>query len=383
MTRDTWCSLAWNHICVRPNELLKPCCRFQFEEGESDIGISMDGVSNNGVSALNNDFMRQLRRDMLNNIERNECRKCYVEEDNKQRSLTRRSLREYQNSVWTDIKRENCTEDFDHTQFIEMSLDNICNLQCRMCESKFSSKLQLRDKYFNLPTHKKLEPSFEKLNLDLSDLKKVKLLGGEPFMSPNLEKFLDYIIERADPSNLWLEVVTNGTNIPNDTVVEKLNRFYKLELNVSLDSYSTANDYQRYGSNYKDIWNNSQQYEKLFTNIDMAFHCVTSVYTANKLADTLNFLSNENNYHVSLDLVRHPEWMSLMYAPKSFIDWVIDCNAHNPTALSLIKNFVNSSSYSDEHWQQFYQMTAKYDSYYKTSLEDYNPELYKVLKALE
>lgn len=382
MTRDTWCVLPWMHVCVRPNELLKPCCRFQFEEGESDIGISMDTIHTQGADALNNDFMRQLRSDMLNGVERNECRKCYIEEDNT-RGHVPRSLRKYQNRSFSKIKKEECTDEYAYTQYIEMSLDNICNLQCRMCDSKFSSKLQLRDKYFNLPIHKKLEPSFEKLNVDLSKLQKVKLLGGEPFMSPNLEKFLDYIIERTDPRNLWLEVVTNGTTIPSDSVIEKLNRFWKLELNVSLDSYSTANDYQRYGSSYIETWNNSQQYEKLFKNIDMAFHSVTSLYTANHLADTVDFLKTQKQYHVSFDFVRHPEWMSLLYAPPQFVDWVIECNAHNPTADSLIRNFVNSNEYNEQYWKQFYQMTARYDSYYKTSLEDYNPELYKVLKALE
>ena len=49
------------------------------------------------------------------------------------------------------------TNKFDKVRYIEMSVDNVCNLECKMCDSKFSSKLQLRDKYLGNTTHKKLE----------------------------------------------------------------------------------------------------------------------------------------------------------------------------------------------------------------------------------
>ena len=86
----------------------------------------------------------------------------------------------------------------------------------------FSSKLQLRDKFLGYEVHKKLEPNFKKFdNTDLSKLVYVKLLGGEPFMTPNFIKFIDYLLERVDPTKVSIEIATNGTVVPSKEVIEK------------------------------------------------------------------------------------------------------------------------------------------------------------------
>jgi sulfatase maturation enzyme AslB (radical SAM superfamily) len=248
-----------------------------------------------------------------------------------------------------------------------------------MCDSKFSSKLINRDKLLGNPIYKKLEPNFQKLDLvDLSTLQRVKILGGEPFITPNFEKFIDYLIKRADPCNITIDIVTNATAIPRRELISKLNTFKFININVSLDSYDRANDYQRYGSNYKKTYNNSLKYREIFHNAEFSYHTTITTLTANKLSKTLNFFeSNEDHY--SVDFVRHPEHLSLLYIPDALSNWILDQNKNNAKAYSLVNTLLKESKYNETFWNKFVDTTQKLDKYYNTLLKDYNLELFNFL----
>jgi len=371
-----WCSLPWTHLCIRPDDTLKPCCRYQYAPGDTKHSVSLDSIASNGSNALNTKYLKGLRSDLLKGIPRVECKKCYIEEQNH-----RNSLRTNMNDV-IDVNRNNVKLNFDSVQYLELSIDNICNLQCRMCDSKFSSKLQLRDKHLGLPVHKKLEPSYEKLSsLDLSKLTRIKLLGGEPFITPNFEKFIDFISDHVDVSQIHLDINTNGSVIPDENIAYKLNKFLFLEFNISLDSYAPSNDYQRWGGSYIQTFNNVKQYEQIFDKKEISYHSTISILTGNDLAQTVNTLQDLHGYHISIDFVRQPEHLCMLYAPQKYVDWVLQCNESNPTAYSVMKNFLKDSVYEPIIWSQFLEYTSKLDQYYNVNLADYNPELVKILNA--
>lgn len=372
---DTWCVLPWVHMCVRPNNTLKPCCRYSSNSPSEEFTSSLDDVPAQGVDVMNTDAFKAIRQKMLEGKKLPGCKKCYSQEEVVGLS-DRQSLRQYKNEQFSSVKREDCTDEFLQLRYIEMSIDNICNLQCKMCTSMFSSRLINRDKMLGNKVYKKLEPNFTKLdNIDLSKLEAVKILGGEPFITPNFEKFIDYIIERANPADITLEIATNGTAIPSKQVVEKLNKFKQLIAFVSLDSYHTSNDYQRYGSSYLTVFKNATEYEKIFTNVYLTFHTVVTLLTANHLSNTLNFLTKKHNYHVSVDFARDPLHLSLQYAPQTYCDWIVEQNKDNDTAHRLIETFVKKSNFNEKVWSEFVDSLNVLDKYYGTDLADFNPEL--------
>lgn len=375
MSKDTWCVLPWVHLCIRTDNTLKPCCRFLPRSDEDNLNF--DEIEKHGVSAMNTDVFQELRKNMLENKPTAGCQKCYSQEAKGSGSAT--SMRQFHNNRWKDIKRENCTEKFEHVKYIEMSVDNICNLQCKMCDSKFSSKLINRDKFLGNPVYKKLEPSFNKLDsVDLSQLRMVKILGGEPFITPNFPKFIDYLIERADVSKIVIDIATNATAIPSESLIEKLNKFAFININISLDAYDTANDYQRVGSNYIETYENSLKYRQILKHADFSYHITTSLLTANKLGDTLSFL-RKNGQHYSVDFVRHPEHLSLLYAPKSYIKWVIEKNAKDPIAATMLRSIGKENNFDESRWKEFLNSIITLDKYYNMSLKDYNNDLYQYL----
>ena len=372
---STWCVLPWVHICVRPNEQIKPCCRFQYSEGDAETAPSLDNFD------MNTEFWRQLRSDMLAGQSRPECIKCYEQERVLTGHKRSSSLRHWMNSLFPHIDVNTLTDTSDHIRYIEMSIDNLCNFQCRMCDSKFSSQLQKRDAHMGWRVHKKLEPNFTKFDkYDLNHLEYIKLLGGEPFMSPNFEPFLDYLKSKgAEFKNIRLQISTNGSRLPSPSLLEKLKRFGKIEINVSLDAWHPVNDYQRIGGVYTDIYKNAMWYRSQMTNSHINFHTVVSVYVADKLSTTLKFLMDQEGNDVSVDWVRDPLWQSLSIAPQDFKDWILEQNQEHAFATKLIQNFIHNTEHNPAEWEKLLNNTTRLDEYYGRSLSDASPLLYRKL----
>jgi organic radical activating enzyme len=370
---NTFCVLPWTHLCVRPDNVLKPCCRFLSDNPSNEFKTTLDDVYNQSEDAMNTEYFKSIRTRMLDGGKIAGCQKCYTQEENVNR--TKLSARELNNKE-IPVDFNSLTDQFHKTKYIEMSVDNICNLQCRICDSKFSSKLQKRDKFLGHTVFKKLEPNFHKLtNLDLSELIKVKVLGGEPFITPNFEKFIDFLFKHSDPTKIALDISTNGTAVPTQRIIKKLNKFQHISINVSLDAVDPANDYQRAGGSYLQTLANAERYKELIENCIISHHITVSVITANKLAKTISYLQTHNKLF-SLDFVRDPEHYSLLYAPDGFKDWVLDINSDNDTAHTLLKNFIYQREHKSEVWQTFIDTTKMLDKYYNVTLEEYNSELY-------
>ena len=372
---DKWCSLPWVHVCIRTDDSFKPCCRYLPNDYKDFKLVTFNTLEKQGKSSMNHDYWKQLRNDMLSGVKREECKKCHIQEENLNPFTS--SMRLQMNRKFSSvITKEKCTEDFDEVRYIEFSIDNICNLQCKMCTSMFSSRLQGRDELLGLPIHKKLEPQFNKFDsIDLSKLMRVKILGGEPFITPNFPIFIDYLLERVDPSNVTLDIITNGTTVPEPDFVEKLNRFKKLEIWVSLDSFDKSNDYQRYGSSYLETFENAKTYEKIFNNTEIAFHSVITLLNANTLSNTLNVISTQHQYFIAIDFVRDPEYLSILYAPPKYIEWISDLNKDNYRARQLIKGFTKRAEYNEQIWNAFLDNVKTLDKYYGTNLKDFNEPL--------
>lgn len=377
MDNGVVCSLLWTHMCVRTNNTLKPCCRFQSNNPTNEFKETIDSVEANGINALNSEYFKNIRQKMLAGEKIDGCIKCYAEENIADSSKL--SMRQYYNKNAESLFDSNLTTNFDSVRYIEMSIDNICNLQCKMCDSKFSSKLQNRDKFLNNTVHKKLEPNFTKLkNLDLSNLSLVKILGGEPFITPNFEKFLDFLNEKSDPSKITLDIISNGTSMPSASIIKKLEKFENSWISISLDSYNKSNDYQRFGSNYLKIYENAVKYQQILKNLEISFHITTSVLTANHLAHTLDFLTNEG-YRYSVDFVRDPPYLSILNSPTLFLEWILEKNKNNAVATSMLKNIAIEHKFDKAEWEKFLNINKKLDNYYKTNLKDYNSELFQFL----
>ncbi|MDR2098113.1 MAG: 4Fe-4S cluster-binding domain-containing protein, partial [Spirochaetaceae bacterium] len=100
--------------------------------------------------------------------------------------------------------------------YVDVPVTMKCSLRCKDCANLMQ--------YFGEPRH----ADFDTMRLSLTKLFnvmeyifEVRVLGGEPFVNPELYKYLDFI-ESYSPKYTFLTVLTNGTVIPDQKTLDRL-----------------------------------------------------------------------------------------------------------------------------------------------------------------
>ena len=374
MASKTFCVLPWIHSCTRPNETFKPCCRFK-----NDLDFTLDDLKDKGIDVMNSEQAMTIRSQMLEGKRVQGCETCYREEDSP--NTVKPSMRLYLNKRFNHtIKDVELTNKYHKTHYIEMALDNICNLECRMCNSFFSTKLRKRDEHLrkrgmNYRVHKKQQGVWHKYNgTDLSSLEYVKVLGGEVFKTPNFEPFLKWLDEKTD-LKLSLEVASNGTALPSANVERLLHKLKFFNINLSLDATHPINDYQRQGSNWETVVNNGRKLKEMFKhNLHLSVHLTTSIYTVAHLSQTLRDL-DKLGWSYTVGWVTDPVELDPLHCPDSVKQWILDSNQDHTVAFDIVSKYFKTHKYNKQVWEDLDYHVTMLDDYYNTRLADYDPTL--------
>lgn len=216
------CAAFWKHTNIRNNNKIYPCCRYKTPVATFDGNV--EGI-------LHSEVYNELRQaDYLEG-----CSKCYYEEAQGKESLRERFNAEYD----TDIVE---------LKYLELGLDNICNLTCDGCFGEFSSewsKMENPDKPSSY--HIRSTKDFDNVP-DTVD--KILFLGGEPLMTKRHLKVLEKVNNK---DQVTLVYNTNGTFLLDIQTEEMFKQFKQVEFILSIDGYAQLNDKVRSGSKWKDI----------------------------------------------------------------------------------------------------------------------------------
>lgn len=150
---------------------------------------------------------------------------------------------------------------------LEVFFANTCNLRCVYCSAHHSSGIQQEDTKFGGAIiakntfeyqdnrYKELVPQFwQWMSEHGHKLKRLQVLGGEPFLQEDVDKLIDYF-EHTPCPDLEYNLVTN-LMIPTRLLYKKLQQLASLlerkhlkrvDLQCSVDSWGPAQEYVRYG----------------------------------------------------------------------------------------------------------------------------------------
>jgi hypothetical protein len=135
-------------------------------------------------------------------------------------------------------------------RILEVYWGNTCNQKCIYCGAHYSSQIHQEEKQFGqfdqegvVMDHNKfvlnphIESDTEKLfawfDKNLSNLHKVIVLGGEPFLQKETFRFIEYL-ERGEYPNLTLVFFSNH-NVEHERFIGWINRLEKLKKSGRLD----------------------------------------------------------------------------------------------------------------------------------------------------
>ena len=280
------------------------------------------------------DQWQEYERSLSSGARLSSCEKCWIEED-----LGFVSRRQDLNNLYNDVKVAAIHD-------LEIALDFGCNMMCWACRPRFSTKWaaandlvqELNSK--SLDIEKSVEDvrsqhSFykEKIwqlinNTDLSSLRYLRLVGGEPLLSPRLEPFLNLIEEKANPSQITLMITTNSSVFPSAEVLEKLSRFKTVEIRCSVDAVGELAELIRPPSPWQKIEGTFKEWAKAaeaFDNIDLGIHCTLSLLNLERLHELLSWFSQYPKFEWQKAVLRGPEYL---------IPWLIPLKARTEMYLA-------------------------------------------------
>ena len=331
-------------LATREDGAVKICCRSQ------PIGWIQDDSLEN---IWNNSQMREVRKKVLCGERHEACRPCFDLEDQGVESLRQRHIKDtipesrinlYPNAL--DTLTEEYTMPFEFPT-MEIKLNNLCNLKCRMCHPMDSTSWNdwqevepfyqkegnfLPEKIANLNLKRKpyLDSfddtdnwwdSFEKL---LPHFRRVEFAGGEPLMDPQHYRILDML--KPYGANIELKYATNGTTLgisQGRTIHDYWPHFRSVAVNVSLDGIHDVYNYIRGNGDFNVVEENIREIQRI-PNVSR----VVGAFTAQagnilQAADCVDYFINKMNIVFYSHRVSYPNCLSAQVLPRELKDIAI------------------------------------------------------------
>jgi sulfatase maturation enzyme AslB (radical SAM superfamily) len=305
-----------------------------------------------------------MHNDAENGIKHSGCQKCFKEEQHGWKSL-----RQWQNDwyprnwqIKNQVGQDNPIYD------LELRLGNFCNLKCIMCGPDQSSSIAAerythRDRFIkidahmgqgNMPYYWK-EEEFKQFAQTVltTNARRVNITGGEPFIIPEVVKFLDMLTPRAD--NLVLSFNTNLTEVSNK-LLTALQKFKKIHISISLEGTGAMNDYVRHPSRWADIESNVQLLKQQLPQARLEINHVlqhTSAYTLPDLAD----FAKQQEMHFQITTISGYPHLTLDSVPvhhlEQFKIWAEQSLHIDNKQKSLIVGMIDSAQFDSELYHKF------------------------------
>ena len=279
--QQIFCNTPWYEAHIYWDGSLGICCH-ESRKLSADPKYNIRNITL--IEWFNSQPVRQFRKDILGNDHIDICSRCYHEE--KLGGTSRRHRANQKSVIFTKqaftesfsqspgyehfISSEN-TDGVTKTFPIDLHIDlgNYCNLACKMCWSGASSTIAVQNVKWGIDDRKYLSNDWTRdesvwnrfLNelLEIPKLKNLHFMGGETLLTKKLEELLDFFImhERFD---LCFSFVTNGTTY-NQSVIDKLKKFTRVGIEVSVETATEHNDYIRQGTNTQIVLDNIKKYK--------------------------------------------------------------------------------------------------------------------------
>jgi MoaA/NifB/PqqE/SkfB family radical SAM enzyme len=290
------CVMPFHHMAIRPDGRIFPCCVFRQEESPEDLNVSHP-------DPFNHDFMKYLRKKVSNDEYIHGCRYCYEEENVSGRSMRIDLMAPWMNDFGLPTQEEGKGKRPMLTN-IDLSISNVCNNKCRMCGPQLSTHWYSDAKKLGQDIPKGIVSKNTIIDeYDLSELRFIKLLGGEPLME---QKRLIQILKKCTLEKLTIMLVTNTTLVPCKELLDLLLKCQKVNVQFSIDSYGTLNDFLRKGSNWQDTVKSIEWFKQYFTHLSV--HSVCNIYNINKVHELIDYCK-DNDLYQSYVMIDGPKWM--------------------------------------------------------------------------
>ena len=347
-----FCLAKWSQVTMHLSTGMTHSCHHP-----SPHKIPLRELENNPSALHNTRFKKQKRREMLEGKRPKECDYCWNVEDNSDSFSDRvfKSSEPWSLQDFDTIKNSPWRKNFN-PRYVEVSFSNTCNFACAYCGPQYSSKwVEEIEKHGGYDTeynfnnidnirargempykhseHNPYVEAFWKWWPDLfKDLHTFRVTGGEPLLSKDTFKVLEYIQKHHEKNSNISLALNSNLGVP-DNLIDKFieigkdlcenNKVRELIIFTSVEATGKQAEYTRYGLQYEKFWSNIDkiltELPKVTINI-MATYNALSVFTFSDLIDRTFEMKKKH-----ANGMRY--WVSALQLDTSYLRW--------PTFLSV------------------------------------------------
>ena len=369
MRDKPYCNAPWIGLAYESSVGCKPCCEYN-DGGES-------GTAFNGryTDYIKSDYLKDFKKMMYEDIMSEGCKVCIDGEYKSNTSTRLRMLRHKINYKSNDNKLVK----------FDFRAGNKCNLMCRMCHPEASSMREEEEiKFNNANPVFRVEDMSDAYDIDLSKCEELSILGGEPSIDLEVRKWIDHIKD----FDTHVFVTTNATNA-SDKWFESLKQLKKLTIWLSIDATGDANDFQRKGSDWKQLKSNIIKYKKEFKNkIEIQITASAINFT---MLDTWWEELMELDIPVSSSAVMYPKEYSLKAIPDKYKDaqikWLENWISKESTIFRQKKEakeaikMLQMNRYDKKYNESFKREVKKMDDWRNENINDLDYRFEEILNA--
>ena len=247
--------------------------------------INVEAIKTNPRALHNTPIKKQERAMMQRGEKPVNCQFCWVMEEVEPDGLADRTWMSWGGQITPDqlntAFNNSYEDDYDLT-YLEIGFDRTCNLACSYCapsiSTSWSRDIKQKGPYLNLPTdHRnhyistndemiKFGPNDENPYADAffkwwdeslhKTMKQIRITGGEPMMSGNTWKLLDWLAENSGKADCRIEMTTNLA-YDHDTLMRFLDKCSQISVPIwvysSGETIKNKIEYIRDGLEW-DLW---------------------------------------------------------------------------------------------------------------------------------
>lgn len=387
--QDTFCPLPWMHLYIGPDGNVLPCC-------VADQQFPLGNINEQSIdSIVKSSKFTTLRQNMLAGTKSKECQRCYLQEDS---GLP--SSRHAHRSRWSmlpDKLDANGLLDKFEPRYLDIRLNNICNLKCRMCSGYFSSAIAQEEfQIFANTSSVDMTLHREQRNLVLQEIieylpfaEKIYFAGGEPLLAPEHYEILHQLID-CNNTNVEILYSTNLTTLQykNFNVVDIWQQFSNIHVMASIDAHGSVAQYVRHGCDWSDIESNLQTVTKHCAHVKLSVNSTVSLLTVASLIELQQSWHDRGMLDISkfsMSVLLGPEHLSVCALPahhKTRLTELINQHiqwCQRQKAMALVKSWQHVIAHMQSQdlshsLAEFKRLTQQMDGYRRESLIATMPE---------
>lgn len=332
-----FCVAPWMALDIRHDGEVKPCCVSEYTYGD----IKQKSL----WEIWNDEPIKKLRENMLNDIPTKSCQVCYNNQ-----AAGKSSLRQdFNGDLFRYYKKfvYETNDDYSVNEpgFVwwDLKLSSKCNFKCRMCSWTSSSSFELEQFGKISGRWNAAEKTYEEVEPYLGMVNHLYFSGGESLIIDEHWKILDKMIELGRNNKVTLAYNSNFSTLvyKGRHIFDMWDQFNKdLQVHISVDGIGARGELIRKGFNWDRFVSHAQQFRDRFKHKErtheLHFDCTVQALNIFDIVKLHQYLYN-SGLMKNIDFF----FLNFLQTPREQSVWILDKKTKE-SAKENIRNHIDN-----------------------------------------